>query len=408
MCAALRVVISFSDSLAWGASLASAYYIVSYSVAAAVVAMFFLVARFVTGTKSWNPLRIAESQAKSIPSQGGAAAPKPLSASKLQFWIWTLVVLASYASISAARMMLGAGGGKPQSMGEIPIELILLMGLTATTAIGSKGISIGYLSRGDKDVTGGGAIGQPGSDGTSLSKLQMLSWSILGATIYLIQVVTMIGKADPSQLVMPPVDGALLVLTGISQGTYLGGKVIPNKPKWKPEIRQALPDPVHAGENLIIIGARFGNAIGQSIVEFNGIPITKAVSWSDFKIIVTVPPIAQAIPNATVRVIIGQTDSNTVTVSALPTSVPTIESIEPQQAKAKTAVTLTGNNFGESQADGAGFVTLNSAVIEAVSMWTDKKIVFNVPDDATKATSVPIRVRIGSQWSEWGQIDITG
>jgi hypothetical protein len=89
----------------------------------------------------------------------------------------------------------------------------------------------------------------------------------------------------------PDIDTALVVLSGLGQGVYLGQKLITTD---TPRIVAVTPTEVKPGLQVELTGAAFGTGeLGGNEVLFDGIPIPwdgKRDKWSPGAIKFTVPP----------------------------------------------------------------------------------------------------------------------
>src|SRR5688500_6999235 len=102
-----------------------------YIIATASLIVLWLFYRVLTG--SWNPLNVV---------LGEDGRP---STSKLQMWIWTVVVLFSYVAICAAKLK----NGEFDPLGDLPANVLIAMGLSVVTATAAKGITVSFLKSGD-------------------------------------------------------------------------------------------------------------------------------------------------------------------------------------------------------------------------------------------------------------------
>jgi len=141
------------------------------------------------------------------------------------------------------------------------------------------------------------------------------------------------------------------------------------------------------------------------------VPSANIVSWSSTSITFIIPTTAQAGTQyiiSVIRVVNGttyssgttSTSANTVTPST-PTNVPTITNISPSSGitAGTTSITITGTNFGSSQATGSyvGF-TLNGVIAVALSVtsWGNNQIVVVVPSGTpTGSVSVYVQTATG-------------
>jgi hypothetical protein len=229
-----------------------------------------------------------------------------LSASKFQVLLWTLIVLFSYSSIFGARLLETLAENVVTTLPEIlkalpmiPINLFLLMGFSVTTATGSKSVTITYKTRGIVSQKSGGLMQNPQGQG-DLQKTQMLAWTIVGAIIYLMKVVTYISLKSynltdtlgmPLVPALPEVDNTLLILMGVSQGSYLGNKVVTKDVVKVPKINEILPLTGPKGASVTMLGENFGEPHEDNFVTIQGSIIRKddAEFWNDKQIRVKIP-----------------------------------------------------------------------------------------------------------------------
>lgn len=179
-----------------------------------VALVLFWIFSFIVAGKKLAPWALAISE--------NPVGPSKLSASKFQALVWTLIALFAYASVFGARLLASEPGEALPGLPEIPMNLLVLMGLSAVTAASAKGVTIAYKSRGLIPDESGGLTTNPKDEG-DLIKTQMLVWTLVAGGIYLLNVVNSINSGS---YIMPDVEGALLVLMGVSQGTYVGNKLV--------------------------------------------------------------------------------------------------------------------------------------------------------------------------------------
>jgi hypothetical protein len=241
--------------------------------------LFWVFSRTVTGKYSLWALALSENPEGS----------KKLSASKFQVIVWTGVTLFAYGSIFGMRLLTTRADQLLPESPEIPSNLLILMGLSAVTAAGSKGITISYKSQGRIPDESGGLTTNPAGEG-DLIKTQMLVWTLAAAGIYLINLVHAINSKS---FELPDVEAALLVLMGISQASYVGNKLVTTSVAKMPKINEILPLRGPINTTITILGESFGSEQGSNFVALNETVIEKQDqgldSWSDNKIQVIVP-----------------------------------------------------------------------------------------------------------------------
>ncbi len=131
---------------------------------------------------------------------------KPYSLSHFQMAIWFFIIISSWLMLYVVK----------HTMNTITDTLVILMGISAGTGIG--GVTIDS----NRDVRvrqSRGFLRDILSDehGISFHRFQIFAWTIVMVAVFIRQVT--------AYLCMPEFDSSLLVLMGISSGTYLGFKV---------------------------------------------------------------------------------------------------------------------------------------------------------------------------------------
>jgi hypothetical protein len=228
--------------------------------------------------------------------------PKKLSASKFQALVWSLITLFGYSSVFGARLLSSPPGEPLPQLPDIPLNLLVLMGLSAVTTAGSKGITISYKSQGRIPDQSGGLTTNPSGEG-DLLKTQMLVWTLVAGGIYLLTIAHAINSGSYA---LPDVDGALLVLMGVSQGAYVGNKLVSTSVAKKPKIAEILPLRGPTGTAITILGEDFGDQQDKSFVALDNTPVKTPdeglISWSDLNLEVKLPATFKAGDQVKVRV----------------------------------------------------------------------------------------------------------
>ena len=140
-----------------------------------------------------------------------------------------------------------------------------------------------------------------------------------------------------------------------------------------PSISSLSPAAGPIGSTIVIAGSNFGSA--QGIVTFNGVSAAPS-SWSDTSITVPVPVGAITGP---ILVTVNGAASNSFSFTVLPPP-PTITTLSPTQGVAGAEITITGTNFGTTQADSQ--VQIGSLLLN-VKTWSDTAIVATIPAGST-------------------------
>lgn len=332
---------------------------------------------------------------------------KRWSTSKLQFFCWTVVAIFSYASVYAALIGVGAlakisehGVGSSVS---VPANLLLAMGLSVTTALAAKGITVSQLNNqatakehvakddaelGDLVKDDGGAI--------DLTKVQMLGWTVIALGAFFSQVVNTVvgigfGSAAQAAVTLPDIDTSLMVLMGLGQGAYLAKKIITTNTPAISSAKPALDAGGRPGTDVTLKGSAFGMAQADSVITYNGLiagfPVT---SWRDTEIIFTLADGALDLSPGQkyVGVIVQSQKSNTVPINVLRTP-PTNMNLVPSAGNTQFA--LNGQGFGTRT--NADLIKLNDDDAKP-SLWTDAVITFPNPAPAkfTRGTNVKARL----------------
>ena len=211
------------------------------------------------------------------------------STSKLQWFLWTVVIVFAYVSIWAARALEGSF----EPITEIPQNLLIAMGLSVTTMAAAKGITASYVASGRviktsadpeerRDRGLGPIVASDGHD-PDLSKVQMMIWTLTAIVIYLFAVVDQIGGAH----VLPDIDATLMVLMGLGQGAYLGKKLVTTV---TPRLTGLSPGQGEPRTRITISGLAFGSEQNGSLITLDRHPIApQGVVWADTQIQFSLP-----------------------------------------------------------------------------------------------------------------------
>lgn len=244
------------------------------------------------------------------------------STSKIQFFWWTITVLFSFAALKVRQLQLSSVWDSL----DIPSMLLVAMGASALTAVGAKAIATNQADKRqgapNASPTAGGGV-DPTADAVQLAaaadsptgpaarsgqdvekalppagdlryavtddagrsdftKIQLLTWTVIAIALYLWQVGKgVLSNTPPGGL--PDIDASLIVLMGLSQGTYLGRKLVPDNTPWLLSLdpKTATAAEVQSGKEIRIGGKNFGGAQGGSLVTLNETPVPfQVVSWS--------------------------------------------------------------------------------------------------------------------------------
>jgi hypothetical protein len=256
------------------------------------------------------------------------------SLARFQFLIWTFIISFSFLSIYLVRI-LGGELGFPQ---QIPDGVLQLMGISVVTPIIGNGLSsFKYdttISNKRRDDIPPFTSMLLENDKPVLFRYQMFLWTFVGIGIYLFiffsSVSTVVsdapkaeelkcdqlkqGEAEQkgctnlkqlSDLNLPDIDPSLVILMGLSQGAYLGGKLVARTPARINRLVVGTSD-----KSLIIMGENFGSGgvilIGKDKVATTPNP---EVKWSDNRIDLPLPGASKMIQDAEIEIITNESIS---------------------------------------------------------------------------------------------------
>jgi hypothetical protein len=201
-----------------------------------------------------------------------------------QFLVWTFVILFAFAGLYIFRVMVGVT--EPPT--SFPETILALMGISVATPIISGGVSRTKYKGVTEEKDNSDEQGKDDKNRLSsmleengrptLTRYQMFSWTWISILIFLVYVFANVssgikeisatfatsGKdvipADTANkfLSIPNIDPALVVLMGMSQGAYIGGKLVARTPL---TIYEILPPKAKKGMALPlqVIGSGFGD-----------------------------------------------------------------------------------------------------------------------------------------------------
>lgn len=207
------------------------------------------------------------------------------STSKLQFFLWTMFVLYAYIII----VIDAYYNHNIVSIGlTVPQNLILAMGLSATTMLAAKGISSNYADTNkiDKSDTSKGGLFFDDDGYPDLAKIQLMAWTFVGIGIFLLKTLNDVVGSTGAFAQLPDIDGTLLALMGIGQGSYVGKKIITKDDQSTPSLDSISISKGKLDDDITVTGTNFGKepdkcsiAIGSKKVKFSLGP-----EWEDGKV----------------------------------------------------------------------------------------------------------------------------
>lgn len=208
------------------------------------------------------------------------------SLSRLQAAVWAVVIIAYQVAVIITLMARGKFSEFNLVFSE---ETIWLLGLSYGSYITVKGISSAATT-----TTEAARVVLPSQrkwsdlitsdEGLDLSRFQMLIWTIIAAWVFLNDVETYLtnigtaadlkpyfssfGSAESGKL--PTVDMSFLVLMGLSQGAYIGRKLVPSHKV--AEFREEYLSELESELSTLTLGIRFKESEFELIQESPTVP----------------------------------------------------------------------------------------------------------------------------------------
>jgi len=254
------------------------------------------------------------------------------STSKFQWLLWLAVIVFSYVVL----WVLRAKQGDYSAISNIPVNLLTVLGFSTGTAAIAKGITAGYVQLGriahPPAVSGakGGGLIQDDNGVPDLGKVQLMAFTLISVGIFLATLIHQV-VSNPVITTMPNIDSSLLVLMGISEGGYLGNKLVTGN---APVLYLPIPPAAGPGTSVTVAGANLGSpAVGSAPpagaqLLLDGAPVM-TTDWSPTQISFTVPADQKASMVDLSAIVMGQT-SNSVPLDIITTGAPPADGpIEP-------------------------------------------------------------------------------
>jgi hypothetical protein len=167
------------------------------------------------------------------------------------------------------------------------------MGFSIITLATAKGVTSAYVSTGRLSKTPGkpalaDLVTQDDAMTPDLSKVQMLTWTLIASATYLYSVTQALPHFNGSNF--PDINPALMALMGIGQGAYLSGKIIASQSI--AIVRVDPPRGMAPGARLTIVGTGFGSSPGTVLFSdvVAAFDSSSASPWSDTSISIIIPP----------------------------------------------------------------------------------------------------------------------
>jgi len=214
------------------------------------------------------------------------------SLARFQFLSWTITILFTILSISLTRLMVGA---ELIPLDKLPSNLIALMGISVSVTPASAYIS--KLKYGEPSISGqeltneqlkterktlpfAGMLFESGRP--SLTRFQMFSWTIISITIFLGKLGSIfVLKRTITEFTIPDIETIMVLLMGLSQGAYVGGKWISPSSMY---ISSVYPKMVREGDVVTITGYNFGTEKQDVLFNYERIDKANIMGWDEHRI----------------------------------------------------------------------------------------------------------------------------
>lgn len=209
------------------------------------------------------------------------------STSKLQFFLWTMAVLYAYIMIATDAYF---NHGIVTTGLSIPQNLILAMGLSAATMLAAKGIASNYADTDliDKSDTSKGGLFFDDDGYPDLAKIQLMAWTSVGIGIFLLKTMNDIVGSTGASTQLPDIDGTLLALMGIGQGSYVGKKILTKDDQNAPRLNFISKSQGKRDDEdpITITGTNFGDDPSTCFLTIGGKKIKFSVepTWDEGKV----------------------------------------------------------------------------------------------------------------------------
>lgn len=333
---------------------------IAVGIAAAFLAFLYVVVSLLA--RNWSPLNLAR------------GTDGPLSTSKFQWLLWLVAVLFVYIALLVIRFKQN----NYSAINNIPVNVLIVLGFSTATVVAAKGITVAQLqnSQVDKSQAAGGLfLGD--QNYPDIAKTQMLAFTFVAIGIFIATFVHQL-NVNPPVTTLPNIDASLLVLMGISQGGYVGKKLVTTATA---VLYGANPAEGEPGDPVGLTGSAFGSSQdGSQVTLDGGVVQDPGITWSDKSIGFKVPARDivrnkdwSAAQDVSVRVVVNGQSTNPVTFTVNP---PVLSNVTPQQAAPGTPVKISGRNLG----DAPGQLSINGAKIQKDVKWTNTEITFTVPN----------------------------
>jgi len=260
----------FLASAAHAAAVPVGWKWIAVGIAAGFLAVLYVVVSVLVG--NWNPFKLAR------------GTDGPLSTSKFQWLLWLIAVLFVYVALLVIRFKLGNYG----AINNIPVNVLIVLGFSTTTAVAAKGITVAQVQNNqvDKSQSAGGLLlGDQGAP--DIGKVQMIAFTFVAIGVFIAAFVHQLASSPP-MTTLPNIDTSLLVLMGISQGGYVGKKLVS---VGSPVLYGLTPSDGKPETEVKLTGNMLGSSQdgSQLTLDKGVVPAAEITSWSDKSISFKIP-----------------------------------------------------------------------------------------------------------------------
>jgi hypothetical protein len=352
----VRVAVGYGDT-ASATRVYRAFAMKQRSVIAASAAIAFVLALI--------PLALLSTLRKSYPINGQSYKFRLLfldpetdtySLSKLQFYMWTLTAIFSYAYLFISRVQV-----QNAIWPDVPGTLPGVIAVAGGTAVGSQLITSIKGSKGSGEqkpswadfITSGGVV--------AADRLQMFTWTLFGVAAF----IAAVARQEPGTITeLPALPERLLMLMGLSSSGYLAGKMAR---KAGPVINEISVTPAESNEGL----AKAATSSAATLPD-----LTKPLSDAQARLAALKPVTnanAKAAVDALTNAIKAASAAHTTAefnalIASLTTSRATAEAAATKAATDFAAKTATGDEAQAAQNAAAALQDLSSDVTQAISL----------------------------------------
>lgn len=194
-----------------------------------VVAMlFYLIKQILAPKKNFSDFFIGDSGTYSL--------------SRLQIVAWVYIILSVQVGIIISLILKGTDYIYYYNL-VLPEEVLFLLGLSSASYLAVKNITVNEIEKKQKAKIKLKNISDIiiGNNGLDFTKFQFLIWTIIAASVYLLHCsnyINLLSSSSEPKIIqkylsenfeaLPKVSWSFIILMGLSQGAYVGKKLVPD------------------------------------------------------------------------------------------------------------------------------------------------------------------------------------